>query len=535
MPQRYQGSTIGKYRIDRLLGAGAFAWVYQATDLDLEIQVALKLLRPEFVGHESVVARFRREATLAAKLRHPNIVTIRDIGELQGAVFVAMDLHPLTLGRRLEILGKLSETEVVRLGIGIAAALAAAHGQQIVHRDIKPDNILIDQNGEAVVADFGLARALSSSSSVSITNQVLGTPHYFSPEQARGLELDGRSDLYSLGATLYRAATGSLLFEGEDWYAVARQHIESEPRSPRDLAPDLTPEFSQILRRLLAKNPKDRYGTAIEAFDAMLALPSAPPSPQATPLRSAAITIDVARPASASRRHYWISGAIAGFIAVAALGTAFWPKTHTPVSAVTPNAITADSSLLTSVTPVNDSGAVTAQPQAAPPVEVASASPDRKRPATKPVTLTVISAPDAELFLNGKLLANGEWTGTHAAQDSLYVRAVLSTASVDCETALMDTVLTHVSAGEHIKLTLPVRRCVVVRYLIQPRDARVAFSPLDGGRVREVRADSAAVMSLPVGKYLMRISAPRCSTFQDTVLVEPSRTDNPISRRLICS
>ena len=276
MPDRYLGQTIGKYRVIRLLGSGAFAWVYEAVDQDLEIPVALKILRPEFAGHDIAEVRFRREAATAARLRHRNIVTVRDAGEVDGTVFVAMDLHPLTLGRRLAVAGRLPETDCVRIGLEVAAALAIAHAGGVIHRDIKPDNILIGSEGEAVVADFGLARALAAAPSVSITNQVMGTPHYFSPEQARGHDIDGRSDLYSLGVTLYQAATGHLPFDGDDWYAVAKHHIETPPVPPRTYVPELTAEFEAVLLRLLAKQPEQRYQNATQLLDALAALPPAP-------------------------------------------------------------------------------------------------------------------------------------------------------------------------------------------------------------------------------------------------------------------
>ncbi|HEY0930662.1 MAG TPA: serine/threonine-protein kinase, partial [Gemmatimonas sp.] len=308
MPDRYLGRSIGKYRVTRLLGTGAFAWVYEAVDQDLEIPVALKILRPEFAGQDVAESRFRREAATAARLRHPNIVTVRDVGQIDGTAFVAMDLYPVTLGRRLSLVDRLPEAEVVRLGIGIAAALSVAHASQIIHRDIKPDNILIDSEGEAVVADFGLARALAVSNSMSATNQVLGTPHYFSPEQARGQELDGRSDLYALGITLYRTATGRVPFDGDDWYAVARQHIEEPPAAMRSLVPELTPEFEQVVQRLLAKTPDERYLSAMQVVDALAALPSAPER-SASARRIGSHTVEAFRPQRTSKRWRWIAGA----------------------------------------------------------------------------------------------------------------------------------------------------------------------------------------------------------------------------------
>ena len=198
MPDRYLGQTLGKYRVTRLLGAGAYAWVYEAIDQDLDIPVALKILRPEFAGQNDSDVRFRREAATAARLRHRNIVTVRDVGQIDHTAFVVMDWYPLTLGRRLVAAGRLPESECVRIGLDVAAALAIAHAGGVVHRDIKPDNILISREGDAVVADFGLARALTGAlagaTALSATNRILGTPHYFSPEQARGHEVDGRND-----------------------------------------------------------------------------------------------------------------------------------------------------------------------------------------------------------------------------------------------------------------------------------------------------------------------------------------------------
>lgn len=533
MPQRYSESLVGKYRIGRFLGAGAFAWVFEATDLDLEIPVALKILRPEFVGQDQVVSRFRREATLAARLRHPNIVAVRDVGQIGETVFVAMDLHPLTLGRRLELATRIPEAEVVLIGTGVAAALAVAHEQKIVHRDIKPDNILIDRNGEAVVADFGLARALSSSAGTSATSQVLGTPHYFSPEQARGLELDGRSDLYSLGATLYRAATGSVPFDGSDWYAVARHHIESPPRPPRELNPDLSSEFEAVVLKLLAKDPANRFETATQVVDALLSLPSAPAV--RSPARSLSHTVDVPPIADSSRakRNALLSIASVLVLAGAAVGINYWNKAHPSggMPSAEPAVPFADSSR-TEVPPA-DSTSVDQSPQPEAPTPRPASAPRQHAP--EPAEVRVVSSPQAELYVNNRLVGNGSWQGDHPVTQPLRVRAVLPSASVDCETASRDTIVSDISSGERVVLNLPVRDCVTVSYRIQPRDARVVFRPLDGGSARQLRADSAESMSLPIGRYLLRISAPRCSTFEDTVVISPTSGASAISRRLICS
>jgi serine/threonine protein kinase len=224
LPERYLGRTLGRFRVEGLSGSGGFAWVYKAYDPDLEVAVALKILKPQYAGDEKFESRFRREAATAARLRHPNIIKIFAVGKEGDAVYFAMDYLPQGLPERLEALGTLPEPVLVRLGIDVASAIGFAHREGVIHRDIKVDNILFDDHGNAIVADFGIARAVSNYVQQTGTNMVVGTPQYFSPEQARGLPLDGRADIYSLGVTLYKAATGTLPFEGSDWY--------EKPQSP---------------------------------------------------------------------------------------------------------------------------------------------------------------------------------------------------------------------------------------------------------------------------------------------------------------
>src|SRR4028119_2082985 len=161
MPERLIGETLGRYRVEALVGSGGFAWVYRAFDPELEIPVALKVLKPQFAGDADFEARFRREASTAAKLRHPNIVKIFAVGKENGAVYFAMDYLPRGLADRLEAMPALPEATVIRAGLDVAKALAFAHREGVVHRDIKVDNILFDDHGNAVVADFGIARALA--------------------------------------------------------------------------------------------------------------------------------------------------------------------------------------------------------------------------------------------------------------------------------------------------------------------------------------------------------------------------------------
>ena len=259
MPERYLGRTLGKYRIDAVVGAGGFAWVYKAFDPELEIPVALKILKPQYAGDETFETRFRREASTAARLRHPNIVKIYSVGKEDEAVYFAMDYLPQGLSDRLEVMTTLPESMIIRMGIDVASAIGFASREGVIHRDIKTDNILFDEHGNAIVADFGIARAVSGYAEQTGTNMVVGTPQYFSPEQARGLQLDGRADIYSLGVTLFKAATGVLPFTGEDWYEIARQHVEDRPPRPRALNPALSRDLEEVILKCLEKDPDDRY------------------------------------------------------------------------------------------------------------------------------------------------------------------------------------------------------------------------------------------------------------------------------------
>lgn len=291
---RLVGRSLGKYRVEALLGTGGFASVYRAYDTELEIPVALKVLKPQFAGDTQFERRFRREAATAARLRHPNIVKIYAIGRDDDAVYFAMDYLASGLSDRLTATPILPEAVTIRLGIDVASAIGYAHREGVIHRDVKADNILFDHHGNAVVVDFGIARAMSGYARHTKTNLVVGTPQYFSPEQARGHALDGRSDVYALGVTLYRAATGVLPFTGDDWYEIARQHVEDRPARPRFHNASLSRQFERIILMCLEKAPDDRYASAEALVQALAALT---PDQQATiAMRSTRASTD--RPAA---------------------------------------------------------------------------------------------------------------------------------------------------------------------------------------------------------------------------------------------
>lgn len=255
------GTALGRYTLHRLLGEGAYAWVFAAARDDGK-SFAVKLLKPRFTADTAFRQRFRQESELAAQLRHPNIVHIEEVDRSGDRVFFAMDLYPDTLAARVARAGALPESDVIRVGADLARALAFAHDHGIIHRDLKLDNVLLGPDGTAVLTDFGVARTIGGYVTATGSNMTIGTPSYISPEQAQGRPLDGRSDLYSLGITLYHAATGDLPFRSQDWFELARMHVEERPEAPRMRRADLSRRSERIILRLLAKHPDDRYSDA---------------------------------------------------------------------------------------------------------------------------------------------------------------------------------------------------------------------------------------------------------------------------------
>jgi serine/threonine-protein kinase len=256
------GDRLGHYTLDQLLGQGGFAWVYAATRDD-DKSFAVKILKPRYATDKAFESRFRQEAAFAAGLVHPNIIHIEEVADPSGAApFFAMDLYPDTLSERLNRETTLPESDVVSIAIGIAEALAFAHQQNLVHRDIKPDNILLAADRRPVLTDFGIARAVSNYVAATGYTMTIGTPAYISPEQAQGRAVDGRSDLYSLGITLYRSLTGEVPFKSRDWFELARMHVEDKPEALHKRRPDVTRRVERIILRLLAKHPDDRYPSA---------------------------------------------------------------------------------------------------------------------------------------------------------------------------------------------------------------------------------------------------------------------------------
>lgn len=253
-----------RYRIQSQLGEGGMAIVYKAMDILLHRIVAIKVLRPQYAGDEEFVERFRREAQAAASLSHPNVVNIFDVGEADDVHYIVLEcVQGQNLKQIVRDEGRLVPRRAVRIAAAVARALQAAHERQLVHRDIKPHNILITTEGRVKVTDFGIARA-SSASNLTETGMVIGSVHYFSPEQARGEAVGPAADLYSLGVVLYEMLTGQVPFTGDSPVAVALKHLQHMVRPPSELVSAIPPWLEHVVMKALAKDPAQRYRSAAQ-------------------------------------------------------------------------------------------------------------------------------------------------------------------------------------------------------------------------------------------------------------------------------
>ncbi len=256
---------VERYEIISKIGTGGMADVYKARDHKLNRLVAVKVLKPEFRDDKSFVAKFRKEAQAAAGLAHPNIVNVYDVGEDENVNFIVMELvEGITLKDYIKKKGKLSVKEATSIAIQVSLGLEAAHNSDIVHRDVKPQNIIISTDGKVKLSDFGIARAVSSNT---ITSNVMVSVHYSSPEQVRGGYSDKKSDIYSLGVTMYEMVTGRVPFDGDTSVAIAIKHLQEEMVPPSKYTPDLPFSLEQIILKCTQKSVDRRYNNLSEVIE----------------------------------------------------------------------------------------------------------------------------------------------------------------------------------------------------------------------------------------------------------------------------
>ena len=258
----------GRYRVLRKIGGGGMADVYLCEDLTLGRRVALKVLLQRLLDDPNFVERFRREAKAAAGLNQANLVSIYDWGEVDGTYFIVMEyVEGETLKDLVRRQGRLGGSEAVRIALQLLAALEFAHRTGLVHRDIKPQNVMLDRDGNAKVTDFGIARA--GDSGMTEAGSILGTAQYLAPEQARGQQVDERSDLYSVGIVLYEMLTGRVPFEGKGYSEVVLKVIAAPFPSLRELDPSLPEGLEEVVRRATTREPAGRFTSADEFMSAL--------------------------------------------------------------------------------------------------------------------------------------------------------------------------------------------------------------------------------------------------------------------------
>jgi hypothetical protein len=312
---------LGRYEVERLIGSGGMGIVFKGFDTELNRPVAIKVLAPHLAGSGAARQRFSREARAAAAVVHEHVVAIHNVESDGAAPFLVMQfVAGESLQTRLDRHGPLALREILRIAHQTAAGLAAAHAQGLVHRDVKPSNILLEEGIErALLTDFGLARA-ADDASLTHTGYLPGTPHYMSPEQARGDSVDARSDLFSLGSVMYAMCTGRPPFRADTSFGVLRRITDTKPRSIREVNPDVPTWLAALVEKLLAKEPADRFASAaelaalLEQCLAHVQQPSAVPLPAACKVRAHRF------------RNTRVVLAIATLVLVAALGGIYWAK-----------------------------------------------------------------------------------------------------------------------------------------------------------------------------------------------------------------
>ncbi len=355
-------ALVAEYEVQEELGRGGMALVYQAHERELGREVAVKVLPFALAFDAEFVERFQREARTAAQLEHPNIIPIYRVGRSGRVIYFVMKfLRGGSLAGLLQKRGRLTAPEIRRLLVDCASALAYAHQRGIVHRDMKPDNVMFDEFGQVLLTDFGIAKAMSGGR-LTGTGMSIGTPHYMSPEQARAQPIDGRSDIYSLGVVAYQCLTGQVPFDGEDSFAIGYKHI-TEPLPPLMLPGADDRQLYETIRRMMMKDPGDRPQDCAELIASLQRQPTAAPgslisaaaAPAATARVAAGRAPDYADPAGSHAAHAALGNparphdraeeerlglaAAAGPARPSAAGAGFWYVQQQDASATTIQAV----------------------------------------------------------------------------------------------------------------------------------------------------------------------------------------------------
>jgi serine/threonine protein kinase len=336
------GSEFAGYRIEGMLDRGGMGVVYKASDADLDRTVALKIIAPEHTQNPDAVTRFKAEARLAASLEHPNIVPIHRGGEYHGVLYLAMRFVPGTNLRQVVDRGQLSMDQIRRVITSVAGALDAAHDRGLVHRDVKPANILISGEGDhehVYLTDFGLTKRLGSAGSLTRTGAWVGTPDYVAPEQIQAGPVDGRADIYSLGCVLYEMLTGSVAFPKDNDMAKLWAHVTDPPPAPSLKRPDAQ-AFDEVVARATAKDPNARYSRASElaaAVDRASGVLSSGPLPDALQVTRAASPSEAA--GAAAQHDVFIAEPVADQGAMTVPPQPQAPQAPAPPSPQPPSAV----------------------------------------------------------------------------------------------------------------------------------------------------------------------------------------------------
>jgi hypothetical protein len=403
------GTTLDSYRLVDQIGQGGMSTVYRAIDTRTQQEMAVKALSPTISSDKRFVKRFRREAGLLFRLRHPNIVPVTDYGESNGVIYLVM---PLVVGDTLHdrlIQQKLSVQDLSRWIGQLSDGLQFAHNQGVIHRDIKPANVMISRTGNALLTDFGLARLVEGSHSLT-GSMLMGTPGYVSPEQARGQSIDARSDQYALGVILYQIAAGRLPFEGETPMSTVLMHIQDPPPPVRRFNKDVSPALERVIAKALAKDPEDRFPNvaALNAAYQAALMGGGEAEGLATQVIPAPRREAVGRVQPPRRSGSRLGWALIGVLGLAVLGLAAavaWPALNGGSDAISPPAVMAPAESPVTAPIAAVAPSPTPAPTAVPTAIVSQACPMLQligfRREGARVTWTIDNTTGADLYLEG--------------------------------------------------------------------------------------------------------------------------------------